>query len=199
VRGRLTTSAVFCIGLVLAVAASSATLDELEITHSRGRYELSAYTYLAAPAPEIYAVLLDYEDNRFSRISSAYKESRYLEPDTDGTPIVYTLMEGCVLHFCRSLRRVERLEIAEPTFIRTTLVPERSDFDYATSEWTLEPVEGGTQVTYELVMKPAFWVPPVVGPWLLKRRLREGGVRALTRIERLAQGEALPKRIATSE
>jgi hypothetical protein len=30
-------------------------------------------------------MLTDYADNRFGRISSAYKESRYLDPDADGS------------------------------------------------------------------------------------------------------------------
>jgi hypothetical protein len=40
-----------------------------------------------------------------------------------------------------------------------------------------------------LVVEPDFWVPPVIGPWVLKRELRAGGERALYRIERLARGE----------
>jgi hypothetical protein len=36
-------------------------------------------------------------------------------------------------------------------------------------------------------MEPAFFVPPVIGPWYLKRTLARGGLRAVTRIERLAR------------
>ena len=89
--------------------------------------------------------------------------------------------------FCKSMRRVERLEAEEPRFIRTVTLPERSDFEYATSEWLLEPEGHGTKVTYKLEMQPDFWVPPVVGPWFLKRTLMEGGTRAVNRIERLAR------------
>ena len=34
---------------------------------------------------------------------------------------------------------------------------------------------------------PDFFVPPVIGPWYLKRTLRRGGGEAIDRIERLAQ------------
>jgi hypothetical protein len=40
---------------------------------------------------------------------------------------------------------------------------------------------------YRLEMEPDFWVPPLIGPWYLKRTLSHGGVRAVSRIERLAR------------
>lgn len=181
--------------LLLAVAALAglggqafaAAIETLEIEHDDGRYELRSRTFLAAPADAIFEVLTDYDDNRFGRISSVYKVSGYLEPEPDGTPVVHTVMEGCVLFFCKSMQRIERLETIPPTFIRTTTLPDREgDFDFSRSEWVLEPADGGTTVIYRLTMEPNFWVPPVVGPWLLKRRLLEGGERAINRIERLA-------------
>jgi Polyketide cyclase / dehydrase and lipid transport len=167
----------------LAVAATIRTLD---ISRDHGRYELTADTFMDAPAEGIFDVLTDYD--HFDRISSIYKDSGYLDPDADGTPIVFTRVEGCVLFYCHKMRRVERLEATEPSYIRTVTLPEQSDFKYATSEWKLEPEGDGTRVVYKLVMEPDFWVPPVVGPWYLKRTLLQGGTRAITRIERLANG-----------
>jgi hypothetical protein len=41
-------------------------------------------------------------------------------------------------------------------------------------------------------MEPDFWVPPLVGPWRLKRAVRKGP-RAVRRIENLARElEGLP-------
>jgi len=171
----------------LTPAAFSATMNSLDVTKRHGRYALVADTFLEAPADAIFAVLVDYD--RFDRISRVYKEHGYLEPAEDGTPIVYTRMEGCVMFFCKSMRRVERLETEEPTLIRTIALPEQSDFNYAVSEWDLAPVPGGTMVTYRLEMEPDFWVPPVIGPWFLKRTLIQGGTRAINRIERLARAE----------
>lgn len=184
------TVALVCLSAVAAsVVAAAAELHSLEVTRTGpGRFELVAETLLEADAKAIFDVLTDYEDGAFGRISSVYKESDYLEPAPDGTPLVYTRMEGCMLWFCKSLTRVERLETEEPHLIRTVALPERSDFEHAESEWVLRPVEGGTEVTYRLVIDPDFWVPPVIGPWVLKRELRAGGERALYRIERLARG-----------
>lgn len=172
---------------VCAPSVRPATIRSLDVSRERGRYHLVADTHLDAPPAAIYKVLTDYGDDGFGRISSIYKESGYLAPDSDGTPIVYTRVEGCLLFYCRSMRRVERLEVDAPRFIRTTALPERSDFKYSRSEWTLEPEDGGTKVTYHLDMEPDFWLPPFVGPWFLKKVLLRGGIRAVEQIEQLAQ------------
>jgi hypothetical protein len=164
--------------------AWSATLRTLDVSRDSGLYSLEAETFIDAGPDAIFEVLLDYE--RFGRISSVYKEYGYLEPAPDGTPIVYTRMEGCLWKFCKSMRRVEKLHYG-PDYIRTVTLPEQSDFKYSTSEWTIEPEADGTRMTYRLEMVPDFWVPPVIGPYLLKRTLARGGVRAINRIERLAR------------
>jgi hypothetical protein len=175
------------IGAACTFSGFSATLESVDVTRERGRYHLVADTYVAATPAAIYKVLLDFDDDRYQQISEIYKESSYLPPDSDGTPLVYTRVEGCLLLFCRSMRRVERLEVLTPSFIRSKALPERSDFKYALSEWTLEPEAGGTRVTYTMDMEPDFWLPPFVGPWFLKRTLLLGGVSAVERIEELAQ------------
>jgi hypothetical protein len=179
---------------ILAFAARTATLDSLEITRKDGRYELRADSFLAASPADIYEVLLEYEDDKFQRISSVYKESRYLDPAPDGTPMVYTLMEGCIVFYCLSMRRTERLETEEFKYIRTLTVPEESDFKYSHSEWIFAPEQGGTRMQYNLVMEPDFFVPPIVGPFVLKRILRSGGTRVISRIEQMALGVEMPRR-----
>jgi len=88
--------------------------------------------------------------------------------------------------YCRSMSRVERLEVVTPQFIRSRTVPERSDFKYSLSEWTFEPEDGGTRLTYRMEMEPSFWLPPFVGPWFLKRTLLRGAPAAIEQIESLA-------------
>jgi hypothetical protein len=167
--------------------ATSATLRSVDVSREHGRFHLVADTHLDASPAAVYKVLLDFDHDRYSQISEIYKESSYLPPDADGTPLVYTRVEGCLLLFCRSMRRVERLEVVTPHRIRSKALPDRSDFKYALSEWTLEPEGAGTKVTYSMEMEPDFWLPPFVGPWFLKRTLLQGAPLAIDRIETLAQ------------
>ena len=173
--------------LAASALAAAATIDQINVERKRGRYLLEAEAQLAASPESIYAVLTDFDDNRYSRIFRGYKESRYLEPDADGTPLVYTRMEGCALWHCMTLERTERLETNSPYWIKSTTLPEGSNFKYSTSEWMLERDGENTRMIYKLEMEPDFFVPPVVGPWYLKRTLSQGGLRAVVRIERLAR------------
>ena len=171
--------------LLLGAAASTATLDFIDVGRDGGVYSLHAETFIDAPPQAIASVLLDYE--RFGRISSVYKDYGYLDPLPDGTPVVFTRMEGCLLGICKSMTRVERLEAAGPRYIRTVTLPERSDFKRSVSEWSLIGEGRGTRMTYTLEMEPDFGIPPVIGPLLIKRTLKRGGVHVIDRIESLAQ------------
>ncbi len=189
-------------GMLLAAASLAAagmlhgaTIRNVTIDHDGTRYRLTSSTYLAAPREAVFRVLTDYE--QFERISSVFEESRYLPPDEDGRTLVYTRLEGCVLFFCKSVERVEWLETQAPALIRTTADPARSDVRYARSEWRLEQEHPGTRVLYSIELEPDFWVPPVIGPWIIKRRMVAGGVDAVARIEGLAQQMIVGQSAAT--
>lgn len=177
------------LGLCYASSSVPATLRSVDVSRRHERYRVVADTYLAASPEAVYKVLLDFDNDRYQRISEIYKESSYLPPDGDGTPLVYTRVEGCLLGFCRSMSRVERLEVVTPQFIRSRVVPERSDFKYSVSEWSFVPEGNGTRVRYFMEMEPDFWLPPFVGPWFLKRTLLNGAPAAIEQIEYLAQQE----------
>ena len=177
------------IGACYVSSSLPATLRTVDVSRRQDRYRVAADTHLAAPPEAVYKVLLDFDNDRYQRISEIYKESSYLPPDSDGTPLVYTRVEGCLMRYCRSMRRVERLEVVTPQFIRSRTIPERSDFKYSLSEWSFTAEDGGTRVTYKMEMEPNFWLPPFVGPWFLKRTLLRGAPAAIEQIELLAQQE----------
>ena len=183
------TSLLVAIGVCYVSSSLPATLRTVDVSRRDDRYRVVADTHLAASPEAIYKVLLDFDGDRYQRISEIYKESSYLPPDSDGTPLVYTRVEGCLMRYCRSMSRVERLEVVTPQFIRSRTVPERSDFKYSMSEWTFAAEDGGTRVTYLMEMEPNFWLPPFVGPWFLKRTLLKGAPAAIDQIELLAQQE----------
>lgn len=174
------------VGALFAASGRPGTIRTLEITHENGRYHLVANSFLDAPPDALFEVLTDYDNDAFSRISEIYKESGYLPPDKDGTPLVYTVVEGCVLFYCRSMNRVERLEVERPKVIRTTTLPERSDFKFSRSEWLLEPENGGTRIIYRQDVEPNFKVPPFIGPRLMKATLLKGSADAIANLEELA-------------
>lgn len=178
--------------LLLAVAAalmpsqgSAAEVRSFAMEHEDRRYHVVSETFIDAPVSAVFDVLSDYE--RYDRISSIFQESRYLERNPDGSGIVYTRARGCIAFFCTTIERVERLELVADAEIIATVIPEQSDTRYSRARWRFEERDGGTLLRYELEMEPDFWVPPLIGPMLIKRALRQGGERAAERVERLAR------------
>ena len=41
---------------------------------------------------------------------------------------------------------------------------------------------------YDFEMEPGFWVPPIIGPYVIKRALKASGANAVNRIEAVALG-----------
>ncbi len=181
------------VGLAGLGPASSAEIRDLNVKRHHHRFSLVAHTYLDAPLRDVYDVLTDFGDDAYGRISRVYTDSGYAGHAADGTPLVYTVVHGCVLFFCRNMRRVSRLVVKPPTHIEMQALPARSDFKFSRSVWTLRPEGKGTEITYRLTMEPKFWVPPLVGAFVLKKRFMSSGKHALGNIERLAREESAAK------
>ena len=167
-----------------ALPASAAELESVEVTYEDGRYRLVSKSLYEATQAQLYRVLTDYE--LFIYFSSAFVESENRDADADGRPGFYTRMEACVLMFCKAYIRAGYLDLKPEYDIVATVDPEQSNFRYARERWQLVPGDDGTTMIYEFEMEPDFWVPPLVGPYVIKRSLKAGGARAVDRIERLA-------------
>lgn len=178
-----------CLLLLVAMAmpAAAAELRSIEVSEEDGRYRLISEALFEVGQEALYAVLTDYE--QYKKFTSVIVESRNVEPDTDGRPRFFTRMKGCVLFYCQTFIRNGYLLLTPNDDIVAVSDPEESDFEYCRERWRLRREEGGTVMSYEFEMDPRFWVPPLIGPYFIKRTLRAGGMRAIDRIEALARGE----------
>jgi len=172
--------------LIFSGFAQSATLYEVEVERDDDYYHLTSEAWFDVSPEALYAVLKNYD--LFSKFTSAIVESRNVEPDEEGRPRFYSRMEGCVLLWCKSFNRNGHLLLEPVTEIIAITDPNESDFVLSRERWELVPDGKGTLLKYEFEMVPDFWVPPVIGPFLIMRALRAGGEKAINRIEALAMG-----------
>jgi hypothetical protein len=175
------------LALLTTLSAPAAELREIEVERDDDYYRLRSTAWFINDQQALYEVLTNYD--LFSYFTSAIVESRNLEPDKQGRPRYFTRMEGCVLMWCKSFERTGHLELEPADEIVAIADPEESDFKRSYERWRLQPENGGTLLIYEFEMIPDFWVPPLIGPFLIQRVLRAGGERALDRIEALAQAQ----------
>lgn len=187
-------------GCVIALFALSvagtmaAELEALEVSRNDGRLYVSSVITLAASPERIFDALTDYD--RYAELTRRYRESRFVDSAADGTPRIYTRVEGCVLFFCRSIRRFARLETDRASGrIVARAEPEGSDVRFGLEQWQLEaigdPAGTATRVHYQHELEPRFWVPPVIGVWLIRQELESSALSAAQKIE--AQARSAPE------
>ena len=177
-----------CYGLLLALAVSvteAAEMLSVDVDYEEKVYTMRSEVWFDATVEQVYEVFRHWDYS--TQFSSAIVESRDIEPGEDGRPGFYVRNKGCVLFFCTSFERRGYVEAEQNKVIQAFVDPETSDFHLSDERWTFSQKDGGTVVIYNLKMQPKFWIPPAIGPYLIKRKLRRSGSDAIDRIEVIAQ------------
>jgi hypothetical protein len=182
------------LGLLLITAlfvlpVRAAEMLSIEVDHDEGIYTMTSEVWFDASVEQVYEIFSSWDYS--TKFSSAIVESRDLPPDEQGRPQFYVRNRGCVLFFCTSFERRGYVESELNVVIYAYVDPEVSDFSLSNESWRFESRDGGAVVIYDLAMSPKFWIPPAIGPYLIKRKLRNNGGRAINRIELLAQDVAI--------
>lgn len=167
--------------LLFADVGVAAELRSVTLDKRDGIYYATSEVWLDAPRDSLFEVLSDWDIS--TRFSSLIVASKNLPPGDDGRPGFYMQNKGCVLFFCQTVERTGFVDLQPKQLIRAEADPEQSDFDISEERWTLNEEAQGTQILYELTMKPKFWIPPIIGPYAIKRKIRNDGLEALERIE----------------
>lgn len=177
--------------MLLSVAAFATTTQaadmlSIEVDYEDGIYTMNSEVWFDATVAQVYRVFRYWDYS--TRFTSAIVESRDIEPDALGRPRFYVRNKACVLFFCKEFERRGYVESMLNNVIVAFVDPETSDFHLSNERWTFVARDGGTVVTYDFEMKPKFWIPPGIGPYVIKRKLKDSGGQAIDRIEAIAQG-----------
>lgn len=177
------------ISLTIGVtSASAASIDDLSVRRVAGRYFIELHAHLNARASAVYGVFAD-----LANLPAINTDVRRIQVTggAAGEPVhLYTEIRACVLWYCRTIR-----ETQEMTFRRkpdggdvvANVLP-RGDLRYGQARWLFRASSGDQtdfKVTAEL--EPAFYVPPLIGPWLVKRWLRLETERSSENLEKLTR------------
>jgi hypothetical protein len=171
--------------LLLPALGGAATLRSVTVDRVDGTYMMRSEVWFDVSIDKIYGLFLDWDQS--TKFSSVVVESRNVEPDESGRPRYYSRNRACIWFFCKSFERHGFVTFEPLNYIEATVDPDKSDFYISDERWEFREEEGGTVVVYDLAMKPKFFIPPVIGPALMKRKLKSGGTAAIDRIEAIAQ------------
>jgi hypothetical protein len=170
-----------------ACATSAAEIQSLQVTRSGTRYHVDMEVRLQAPSAASYAVFA--APGNLPRINPAVRQVQLIEQHPDDQARIYTEVRVCALLYCKTLRQMQDMRYAaraDGGDLHAEVLPARSDFSYGRADWQFRPAGAATQLHFSAELEPAFWVPPLIGPWLVERSLREEAERTSAGIERLA-------------
>ena len=168
--------------------ASAAREGPLVVARHGAAYAITFEAVLDAAPRQVYAVLSNYA--RLGELSPAIVSVR-VTPAPGGRGVrVRSVLESCIWIFCRSVVEVQDVLEPDGRTIVGRIVPGEGDFERGWTVWRVAALGGGTRVRYEASFVPAFWVPPLLGPWAIERSLRADFESSMPALERLANGKA---------
>ncbi len=173
----------FTITLFTPAQAVAATIRTLEITHSKGSYHVTFDVLLAAEPEKAWALLSDYQ--QWFRLSDNLKEVQLLERFPDGRERVRLRFRSCVLIFCKTIRQVKDVTARPKRDILTVMVPGQGDFTSGWEHWRILAEQDKTRVHYNAEIVPGFRLPPLIGPSILKHKLRRTLIGTAKKLEAL--------------
>lgn len=178
-------------GVMLACAAGASTVESADIRFIGASYHYRFSARVEAGADAVREVVTDYD--HLERINPNVVESRVLVRYGDSSLKRQLLMKQCVLVFCFDIDFIERVDFLPNGDIVTTVVPGEGNFRRGATVWRIEALsKTASRITMEADQEPDFFVPPVIGPFIMKRKFLSEVDETMRRIEEVAR--ALPVR-----
>jgi len=156
------------------------------VSYEDGHYLVRLEMKIEAELETVYALLTDF--NNLKQLNDSIKSSRLLKSKGKQHHVLFKI-EGCVWIICKQVKQVQRVTEMGNGYIKAVTLPDKSDMEYGRVLWHIRQEGDVTIVHYRADFVPAFFVPPLIGPYIMKGRLLEEGEKTIQGIERVAQFE----------
>ena len=138
----------------------------------------------------VYKIVTDYD--HFYRLSSIFVETSVISSIDAKITRRRILTRTCIFFFCFDATIVDDVTEVDDQVIKTVFVPEQSDFTYGMMEWQVTDLgDSQTLIRFNSRFQPRFWVPPILGPLLIKRKVLSAPKHIIDTIEQIANSEAI--------
>lgn len=155
--------------LLLPPAAHAGEILDSSVNHEGFIYNLSVKARIDAPLDTVYRSITDFDN--LAAINPAIEESQLLATPTADTRRVRSVIRVCILMFCKRVEQLQEVTLLDDYAIEAVVLPQGGDFRSGVAHWQLTASGAATEMLFTNTFEPDFWVPPVIGPWLIKRKL----------------------------
>jgi carbon monoxide dehydrogenase subunit G len=170
----------------------AAEIGRVAVSNNGDTYRISFDAAVRAPPHLVYQQLSDYAHlNRLSPVITGIT----VDPSPDGkSDRVRSRLRSCILFFCREIAQVEDVTEPDRHTIIAHMVPGLGDFIDGDCTWRIVDDGEWTRLHYEATRTIAFWVPRIIGPWLIKHTMREHLESSVAALEEMASQAAGSRR-----
>ena len=177
--------------LLFAASAPAADVSGVQVSRDGARFMIDMHIAIRAPAPAVFRALQDYA--AMARYNPDLRSVHVESTPAAGRVRLFTTIHACVLVFCKSMRQEEIMTATardDGGTLNAELLP-YGDFKRGRGVWVVKPcpaAHGMTCLDVSIELEPAFWVPPVLGPWAIERTMGEEARRTGAGLEQTARG-----------
>lgn len=158
-------------------------ITQLKIEHVDGRFIIHANILIAAPLSRVRAVLTDFEN--LSNLNPNIKTVNILDNGDADQIRMQVQSRTCILFFCLDYQWVQETQVLASDDIITYFDPDFSDFHKGWVRYRLLAEGNHTRLVTDADLVPSFWIPPLLGPALIKKTLQQESIAIALRIEEL--------------
>lgn len=187
---------IWCFGSAMAlswvaVQAHAAQVLRVQVTRDGGQFLIGMRIAIDAPAPAVFRALQDY--SAMMRYNPDLRAVRVQSTGVRGRVRLFTTIHTCVLVFCKTMHQ-EQIMTATPDadggVLDAQLLPRGGAFKAGSGRWSVTACQFAPSTTCldaRIELVPAFWVPPLIGPWVLRRKMTEEALRTSAGLELMAR------------
>lgn len=186
-----------CCASAFASTAAAGDIRYFEVTREDGVYTVTTEVIIDAPVQRVRTVLTDYA--ALPQINDSVKSVQVLSTTPEqGVTRIQSDIYMCVLLFCMNVHQVQDMIDVKPGDLRAFIIVEESNFAHGRSYWrTYAGAQANTTLLHwTAVLEPDFWVPPAIGPLLIRRKLEEEALETIAGIEQVIARQAVNKQAA---
>ncbi len=171
-------------GLWSLASAAAGELESVSVEQAGRGYKIEAVMQVRAKPETVMAILIDHK--ALADISDMLVRV-HASPGTTGVMRRRLNFHACLLSFCLPFQITDVVRHSGPNRIHSNIIPEQSDFSDGITRWTVEAAgKMQSRIHFYAEMQPDFWVPPLIGPALIKAKLTTEIRASIATIERMA-------------
>src|SRR5581483_7379799 len=173
----------------VAVHAHAAEVRDVGVRRQGATFVISMHLAIDAPAPAVFRALQDYA--AMARFNPDLRAVRVEPTKAPDRMRLFTTIHTCVLVFCKTMHQEQIMTAAagaDGGVLRAELVA--GDFRGGYGTWIVRPCARAQAVScmdIRIELVPAFWVPPIIGPWVIRRKMEEEARRTSLGLEQTAR------------